>query len=169
VFFAEAIELPLPVAVARRRLLALPDLARTLDEATMRAFRAGVEAFGLSWPVNGPAGQGASRPIGAFTLPPYQRGRTTVVPLRWSVVGGSPFDIPADFVVLDANIELDPVTDADSRLAAIGSYSLPADVGRPADVAVVQAAAQRMGRSLVDDLALAVAAAARLARLRPDS
>ena len=172
-FFAEAIPLPLPVAMARQRLLGLPDLARTLDEATLRAFCVSLAQLGMTWPVDGSALDGTSRPMGAITLPPYQRGETTVVPLRWSPLGAR----PSELVVLDANIELGPNTadshpayggpadggPADSRLAAIGSYLLPADLRRPVDIAVLQAAVQRMGRSLIDELAVAVWAAARLA------
>lgn len=63
---------------------------------------------------------GLSKQVAVETLPPYHRGDTMVLPLRWSATG----PLGEAFPTLDANLELD-AADGGARLLLVGSYRPP--------------------------------------------
>ncbi len=106
--------LPVPVGVARDRLLDLLERGG-LRDAAAGAFAAGQTVL-LRAGFAGPTEQVAVR-----SLPPYRRGPSMVVLVRWVLTGPAAGLFPP----LDANLELDPARDGTSRLTLSGSYRPP--------------------------------------------
>lgn len=103
----------MPLAVAKYRLLEYLRLG-DLETLASAAYGEGVAVFTK-------AGVGGlSKTVAIQSIPAYQRGATTVIPLRWVATG----PLGGAFPVLDANIEL-TATDAGSELLLVGSYRPP--------------------------------------------
>lgn len=111
-FVHEAVSVSGSLGDAKKRLHDVVDSAHDLQTASSAAFTHGMDLLS-------PDGDPAATPtIIVQHLPPYVRGDTAVVPLRWCVPGES-----ADSVApLDANLELRPDGEGLSRLALIGSF-----------------------------------------------
>lgn len=81
------------------------------------------------------------------TLPAFPRGRTTVLPMRWTAVATPP---ASPFVHLDGNLELDHAPGRATRLTIVGSYlSRPSSAGTEAPrIVLVQVARVTLGAFL---------------------
>lgn len=142
-FVDEVLVLPVPVAVAQDRLVALHDDGGVQDAATC-AFREG-HALLLDAGFTGWIDQ-----VAVHSVPAYLRGGSTIVPLRWVVTGESGEMFPA----VDANLELDRAPGGCSRLTFRGSYRSPsAQLGFVLDQPRLQRAARASVRGLLDRVA----------------
>jgi hypothetical protein len=111
VFINEAMSLAVPVAIAQQRLYEVPLLEDALRVASLAACSdTGFDASG-----HGTSG------LAVLSLPPRQRGATTVVPIRWLDAGADSNSVPP----LDANIELSGTPDGTATLALLASCRLP--------------------------------------------
>jgi len=135
VFIVEWLNLPVPLTVARHRLATYLRTDGPLGRACAAAL-----AHGLNQPL---PDQGSPETVAARTLPPYQRGETTVIgfrsltPASWGGAG----DLP----ILDANLELRAGPGHTARLGLLGSFRL----GRAVDDASLVRAAQHTTTDLL--------------------
>jgi hypothetical protein len=113
-FISQAAHIDVPVAAAVQRLLdhleadTLSDTAlEQPDDDPACADRTEINLYG--------------KQVAVHTVPPYQRGETTVLPMRWVATG--PFG--RLFPTLDANVELDPAEGGGTDLTMIGTYRAP--------------------------------------------
>src|SRR5437868_2219805 len=91
---------------------------------------------------------GLSKTVEIQSIPAYQRGSTTVVPLRWMATGA----LGGAFPVLDANLELS-ATDSGTELLIVGSYRPPlGPVGAALDRLALHAVAQATVRRFIAQL-----------------
>jgi hypothetical protein len=143
-FVNEAVLLPASLTDAKKRLRDFVDSAGDLQATSSAAFTYGARLLALD-------GESASPPaIVVQNLPPYARGDTDVVSLRWRIRG----DSAENRAPLDANLELSPATDGLSQLALIGSYRPPQPQhAPPLDLASVDAAARATCRTFVTSVA----------------
>jgi hypothetical protein len=113
VFVSESVSVDVPLAVAQHRLLEFL-LRGDMDSLASAAYEEGVTVFTKA----GVAG--LSKTVEIQSIPAYQRGSSTVVPLRWVATG----PLGSAFPVLDANLELS-AGDAGTELLIVGSYRPP--------------------------------------------
>ncbi len=141
-FVSEAVILAVPMAIAQHRLLGYLN-AGDLDSITSAAMHEGAAVLAR-------AGVGGlTKTVEIQSIPPYQRGLTTVVPLRWVATG----PMGGAFPMLDANLELN-ASDAGTQLTVVGSYRPPfGPVGAAVDRLVMHAVAQATMRSFLAQLA----------------
>ena len=111
-FVQDSAPLPIPVTLARDRLLAyLHDDAR-LQPDTWHASEQGATLLRC------PGVTGVATRVTAHTGPARQRGVSTVIPIWWTSTGTP---VPA----LDLTLELDPRPDGTSQLTLCGRYLPP--------------------------------------------
>jgi hypothetical protein len=129
------------MAVAQHRLLEYLHVGN-LDAIASQAYREGATILAR-------AGIGGlSKGVEIQSIPAYQRGATTVVPLRWVATGG----LGGAFPVLDANLEL-TAADGGTDLLIVGSYRPPFGVlGAAVDRLVMHSVAQATMRSFAAQL-----------------
>ena len=134
--------LDVPVAVAQHRLLAYLNIG-DLDGMASSAYQEGAAILAR-------AGVGGlSKAVEIQSIPAYQRGATTVVPLRWVATGA----MSGAFPVLDANLEL-TATESGTQLLVVGSYRPPfGALGAAVDRLVMHGVAQATLRTFVSGLA----------------
>ncbi len=130
------------MAIAQHRLLGYLN-AGDLDSITSAAIHEGATVLAR-------AGlRGLAKKVEIQSIPAYQRGSTTVVPLRWVATG----PLGGAFPMLDANVEL-AASDAGTELSVVGSYRPPfGPVGAAVDRLVMHAVAQATVRSFAAQLA----------------
>lgn len=140
-FISESVALALPMAVAQHRLLEYLQVG-DMDSVASAAYREGATILAR-------AGIGGlSKTVEIQSVPAYQRGATTVVPLRWVATG----PLGGAFPVLDANLEL-TATEAGTEMLVVGSYRPPFGVvGAAVDRLVMGAVAQATLRSFAAQL-----------------
>jgi len=142
VFIVEWLTLPVPLPQARHRLTTY---LRT-DGPLRCACAAALAHGGLNRVL---VGGESVEPVHALTLPPYQRGDTTVIALRSSIVAvGAADSLP----ILDANLELRPGDGPTTRLGLLGSFRLPGTV----DYAELERVAQQTTTDLLRRIAAAL-------------
>jgi hypothetical protein len=142
VFVSETRTLAVPMAVAQHRLLRYLH-AGDLDGIATAAYQEGTHVLAKA----GVAGLGKSVKI--ENIPAYQRGATTVLPLRWVATGR----LCRAFPVFDANLELTAAASG-TQLLVVGSYRAPLGaLGATIDRLVLHGVAQATIRSFVDQLA----------------
>ncbi len=126
-FVHEQVEVAVPVTVARQRLLALlgnDGLSRVSDAAVADGGDALLKA-GIGM---------LTKTVHVQWLPPYTRGDTTVLAFSWFATGQFGELFPA----LDANLEVQAVDPATTRLTLAGSYRPPiGHLGRALDDAIL--------------------------------
>lgn len=112
-FVSDAVSVPMPADVVRRRLLAHADagLVGTATEVFRESADAVLPAGAATW----------CHQVRLAGMPGYERHRTTVLALRWIAVPAQGGPYP----VLDANLELTE-DGSGSRLRLVGSYRVPA-------------------------------------------
>lgn len=114
-FVQDSVPLPLPVTLARDRLLAyLHDDAR-LQPDTWHASEQGATLLRC------PGVTGVATRVTAHTGPARRRGVSTVIPIWWTPADSTGAPVPA----LDATLELDPRPDGTSQLTLCGRYLPP--------------------------------------------
>jgi hypothetical protein len=141
VFISESVALALPLAVVQHRLLEYlpPGDMDTLAEVAYREGTTILARAGV---------HGLSKTVKIQSIPAYQRGSTTVVPLRWVAAGA----VSGAFPVLDANLELTAAASG-TELVFVGSYRPPfGAVGAALDRLVLHAVAQATVRSFIAQL-----------------
>ncbi len=141
-FVSESVIVAVPLAVAQHRLI---EYLRRGDLASVAsvAYGEGVTALTRA----GVAG--LSKTVEIQSIPAYQRGSTTVIPLRWVATG----TIGGAFPVLDANIELS-AADAGTLLLLVGSYRPPfGAVGAALDRLVLHSVGESTVRRFAAQLA----------------
>ncbi len=147
-FVEDVTPIMLPVAVAQERLLAFLQVDG-LQSASADAFSKGqvlLMRAGFA---------GLSKQVNVQNLPPYPRGETTVVPIRW-VATGPMADL---FPPLDANLELDPAEGGTSRLALRGIYRPPLGrIGATLDRFVLHRAARATADDFLSQVSRAILA-----------
>jgi hypothetical protein len=156
VFISESVVLALPLAVTQHRVLQYLRVG-DVDALASVAYREGATILAR-------AGVGGlSKTVKIQSVSAYQRGATTVVPIRWVATGA----LGGAFPVLDANLELTP-TDEGTELVVVGSYRPPLGaLGAAADRLVMSSVAQATMRSFVSQLeAVAMGAPAAVAKGR---
>ena len=90
-----------------------------------------------------------SKTVEIQSVPAYQRGSTTVVPLRWVATGA----LGGAFPVLDANLEL-TAEGSGTELLVVGSYRPPfGAIGAAIDRLVLHGVAQATVRRFAAQLA----------------
>ncbi len=145
------VALPVPVAVARDRLLTLLWGGVGLRDSAAAGFRDG-QAVLLRAGV-----AGVTQPVEVRSAPAYRRGTTTVVMVRWEATGPMAGLVPP----LDANLEVDTDEDGTCTLTLRGSYRAP--VGLPGVVldrlllqrcahAAVQGFLTRLGETILEPI-----------------
>jgi hypothetical protein len=142
VFVSESLVLDVPMAAVQHRLLDYLQVG-DLDSMASAAYQEGAVILAR-------AGVGGlSKTVEIHTIPAYQRGATTVVPLRWVATGA----VSGAFPVLDANLEL-TATESGTQLLMVGSYRPPFGVlGAAVDRLVMQGVARATVRTFVSCLA----------------
>ena len=114
-FVQDSAPLPIPVTLARDRLLAyLHDDAR-LQPATWHAAEQGASLLRC------PGVQDVATRVTAHTGPARRRGVSTVIPIWWTPADSTGAPVPT----LDATLELDPRPDGTSQLTLCGRYLPP--------------------------------------------
>jgi hypothetical protein len=112
-FVSASVSIDVPFAAVRHRLLEHLRCGE-LDALASQAYGEGIGVFALT----GVAG--LSKTVEIHSVSAYQRGVTTVVPLRWMATGV----LGSAFPVLDANLELAAV-ESGTELLVLGSYLPP--------------------------------------------
>jgi hypothetical protein len=142
VFIVDWLALPVPLTEARRRLTTFMQIDGPLRRACAAAL-----VHGLN---RGFVGGESLEPVIALTLPPRQRGDTTVIGFRssiaavWAADGTTP--------ILDANLELRPGDGDCSQLGLLGCFRLPGAV----DYADLERVAQETTTDLLRRIATAL-------------
>lgn len=147
VMLRDEVEVPAPALVVTQRLLEYLRIgglqtasAAAVDEGETIVLRAGVARL--------------TKQVAVQTMPPYHRGETLVVPLRWSATGPLGDAFPA----LDANLELEPTAGGHSRLVLTGSYRPPLGrLGATLDRVLLGQVARATARSFLTQVAGVVA------------
>ena len=142
VFLSESLLVDVPLAVAQHRLLAFLHVG-DLDSVV-------ADAFGEGATVLAKAGVGGlGKMVTVKSIPPYQRGAVTVVPIRWLATG----PLSGAFPVLDANLEM-AAAGSKTTVTIIGSYRPPlGKVGEAVDSLVLNSVAQSTVRRFLGQLA----------------
>jgi hypothetical protein len=150
-FVGQELALDISYPVARARFYQFIQ-SGWLTEASGRA-----HADGLSGLIRvGPFGAvlGASKLVQVQTLEPVPRGDAVALPLRWEATGA----LGRLFPVLDADLILMPDDTGGTRLELKGVYRAPlAGIGSAADRLVLHRAAMATVRTLLRDVAEAIA------------
>jgi hypothetical protein len=113
VFVTESVSIAAPLAAAKHRLIEYFRLG-DMDSLASQAYGEGVTVFTQ-------AGVGGlAKTVEIESVPAYDRGPATVIPLRWTATG----PLGSAFPVLDANVEL---TGSETRtdLLVVGTYRPP--------------------------------------------
>lgn len=131
-----------PLAVAQHRLLTFLHVG-DLDSLAVAASGEGARVLAR-------AGIGGlAKTVAVESIPAYQRGAVTVVPLRWVATG----PIGGAFPVLDANLEL-TAAESQTTITIIGSYRPPlGKVGQAVDRLLLHTVARTTIRSFLGQLA----------------
>lgn len=141
-FISESVALAVPLAIAQHRLLGYLR-AGDMDSLAEVAYSEGATILARA------GVHGLSKTVKIQSIPAYQRGSTTVVPLRWVATGA----LSGAFPVLDANLELTAAA-AGTELAFVGSYRPPfGPIGAAIDRLVLHTVAQATVRSFIAQLA----------------
>ena len=112
-FVSESVSIAAPLAAAKHRLIEYFRLG-DMDSLASQAYGEGVTVFTQ-------AGVGGlAKTVEIESVPAYDRGSATVIPLRWTATG----PLGSAFPVLDANVEL---TGSETRtdLLVVGTYRPP--------------------------------------------
>jgi hypothetical protein len=149
VFVSASVSVRVALGVAQHRLLHFLRVG-DLDSLATHSYTAS------STVASEAIGAGLAKTITIESIPAYQRGATTVVPIRWHAAG----PLGGAFPVLDANIELS-ANASGSEILVIGSYRPPlGDVGAVVDRLLLHRVAESTIRHFVEQLAdVAIAAA----------
>lgn len=141
-FLSESQTVELPLAVVQHRLLTFLHVG-DLNSVVQAAYGEGATVLTR-------AGVGGlAKTIAVESIPAYQRGAVTVVPIRWTATGL----IGGAFPVLDANLEM-AAANGHTELEIIGSYRPPlGKVGVTIDRLVLHAVARSTIRSFLSQLA----------------
>ena len=141
-FLTESLTVSVPLAVAQHRLLSFLHVG-DLNSVVLAAYSEGATVFTR-------AGiHSVSKTIAVQSIPAYQRGQVTVVPIRWIATG----PIGGAFPVLDANLEMTAM-DGQTKLEMVGSYRPPlGKVGEAIDRLVLHSVARSTIRSFLGQLA----------------
>ena len=141
-FVSASVAVDVPLGVAQHRLLEYLHRG-DLDALASAAYGDGVTAFARA------GVPGLSKTVEIQSVPAYQRGLTTVVPLRWVATGA----LGSAFPVLDANLEL-TAGEAGTEPVVVGSYRPPFGVvGAAIDRLVMHGVAQATVRRFAAQLA----------------
>jgi hypothetical protein len=148
-FVQDSAPLPIPVTLARDRLLAyLHDDAR-LQPDTWHAAEQGASLLRC------PGVQDVATRVTAHTGPARRRGVSTVIPIWWTPADSTGAPVPA----LDATLELDPRPDGTSQLTLCGRYLPPLTRNSvPAEHLVIGPAARAAAHSYLAAFTRAIAA-----------
>ena len=140
-FISESVALAVPLAIAQHRLLEYL-LAGDMDGLASAAYQQGASILAR-------AGVGGlSKAVQIHSIPPYQRGSTMVLPLRWVATGA----LSGAFPVLDSNLELTAADDG-TEMLFVGSYRPPfGSVGAALDRLLLHSVAQATIRSFLAQL-----------------
>lgn len=137
----EYVDLPAPADRVRHQLL------EYLFGAGLHAASSAAYEEGEALLMRAGAG-GVTKKLAVLSLAPYQRGETTVVPIRWEATG----PLGDLFPTLDANIEIDP-EGAGTRLTLVGSYQPPLGrLGARLDQLLLHQVARATARSFLTRL-----------------
>ena len=154
VFLEEQLTVQVPVGVAAGRISAWLDGASGgpsdgADDTGQDGL--GADAYAAGNAVLRRAGfAGITKEVTIQTLPPYQRGETTVIVTRMVATGAAGYLFP----VLDADFELSPIHDGETRVLLRGTYRPPlGSVGAALDRAVLHRAAEATVRRLISQAA----------------
>ena len=141
-FVSESLTVDVPLATAQHRLLTFLRVG-DLDSVAAAAFGEGATVLAR-------AGVGGlAKMVAVHSIPAYQRGVVTVVPLRWVATG----PLSGAFPVLDANLELTALK-SQTTITMIGSYRPPfGAVGEAIDSVVLNSVARASLRSFIGQLA----------------
>ena len=141
-FITESVALAVPMAVAQHRLLEYLQVG-DMDSLASDAYREGARILARA------GVRGLSKTVQIQSIPAYQRGSATVVPIRWVATG--PWS--GAFPVLDANLEL-AATENGTDLIIVGTYRPPfGPLGAAVDRFVMHSVAQATMRSFAAQLA----------------
>jgi hypothetical protein len=144
VFLSESLIVDVPLAVAVDGLLSFLRVG-DLDSVATAAFGEGATVLARA------GVRGTSKMVAVESIPAYQRGPATVLPLRWVATG----PLSGAFPVLDANLELTG-SNAQTSVTVIGSYRPPlGKAGEAIDRVVLNAVARASLRSFLGQLAKA--------------
>lgn len=152
-FLEEQLTVHVPVDVAAARISAwlAPPPTPTVVHPGSEDTGIGAEAYAAGTAVLSRAGfAGLTKEVAVQTLPPHHRGRTVVIVVRMVATG------PAGhlFPVLDADLELSPVSDHVTLVFLRGTYRPPlGSVGAVLDRAVLHHAAKATARRLISQAA----------------
>lgn len=140
-FVSASVAVDVPLGVAQHRLL------EWLHRGDLEALASASYGEGVS--VLARAGvPGLSKTVAILSIPAYQRGLTTVVPLRWVATGG----LGSAFPVFDANLEM-TAGEAGTELVIVGAYRPPLGViGAAIDRMVLHGVAQSTVRRFAAQL-----------------
>ena len=112
-FVTESVSIAAPLAAAKHRLIEYFRLG-DMDSLASQAYGEGVTVFTQ-------AGVGGlAKTVEIESVPAYDRGSATVIPLRWTATG----PLGSAFPVLDANVELTG-SEAGTDLLVVGTYRPP--------------------------------------------
>lgn len=146
VFIDQRMTVPVPAAVALERLGGFFQLDG-LHVASRAAYRDGRRLLVRA----GVAG--VSKRVNVRSLPPFQRGDTTVIAFSWYATG----PLGEVFPPLDADLEITPADGGGTTLALIGVYRPPAGrLGQSLDQLVLHRVAEATTRGFLTRLAKAV-------------
>jgi hypothetical protein len=142
VFVTESLIVGVPLAVAQHRLLTFLHIG-DLDSVAQAAYAEGATVH------TGISIAGLAKTVAVQSIPAYQRGAVTVVPIRWVATG----TLGGMFPVLDANVEM-AAADGQTTLEIVGSYRPPfGKVGEAVDRLILHSVAQSTIRSFLGQLA----------------
>jgi hypothetical protein len=140
-FFAEALTVDAPLAMAEHRLLAFLS-AGDSDAVASAAFGEGATTLTRA----GVAG--VSKTVKVESIPAYLRAEAVVIPIRWTATG----PLHGAFPVLDANIEL-TADGSRTRIEVVGSYRPPlGKVGATLDQLLLKSVARSTIHNFLDSL-----------------
>ena len=142
-FVSESVFVAAPLAAAKHRLLEYFRVG-DMDSVASEAYGEGVTVFTQ-------AGVGGlSKSVEIESVPAYERGPATVIPLRWTATG----PLGSAFPVLDANVELTG-SETGTDLFVVGSYRPPfGALGVALDRLVMHGVAQATVRRFALQLAV---------------
>ena len=142
VFLSESLTVDVPLAVAQHRLLRFLRIG-DLDSAALAAYGDGATVLTR-------AGVGGLvKTVAVQSIPAYQRGAVTVVPIRWLATGS----MGAAFPVLDANLEM-TAAESQTTVTVVGSYQPPlGKVGEAVDRILLKSVARATIHSFLGHLA----------------
>lgn len=162
VFLEEQLTVQVPVGVAAGRISAWldgksdgpsdgPSDGASDDADGTGPAGLGADAYAAGNAVLRRAGfAGITKEVAIQTLPPYQRGETTVIVTRMVATGAAGYLFP----VLDADFELSPTHDGETRVLLRGTYRPPlGSLGAALDRAVLHRAAEATVRRLITQAA----------------